>query len=471
MHTFSPLTSAATAAKVRGMEVLELLRRLSSFAKAHEQVIFWGLAILYRISLDLLYCFTAYPIGGYMILPFSASAFRYMVSCVLYVLLFAALPKWEEDSIALAAHLQFAFTVAPMLTLYAFSSGSSRYILMVFFCVLLEILIIFRPLQSAEPVRIKGVQNYMTVMLGILTVFALVVPMLYNGFAGLKAFDFNYIYVMRANAAYPPGFSYLIRWVTLSVLPFAFLSFLHMKKYRLAALAAAMQVVFYMQLGTKSTLLILFPMVFLYFCCKSGHCMKLMYLALSLFSLAAILLCSLDRTGEAGTGFLNRIGIYVASLIAVRALFIPASIKFQYYSCFSTRPKLFFSDGQVGRMFGLTYPYKSSTGFVVNAFSGAEFGTSQANTGYLGESYAQMGFAGMLLISLLLALILRSLRVYERKDSAPLLASLICVYIILLNDSALFTTLLSSGMLVTYILIFIYFDKVTKGDRHGIQRI
>lgn len=465
------LMAKAADVKSRALPLLNLLRRLSCFASAHERVIFWGLAVLYRISLDLLYCLSAYPIGGYMILPFTASAFRYMVSCALYLVLYAALPKREEDSIVLAAHLQFAFSVAPMLTLYAFSHGSSRYILAVFLCVLLQTLVIFRPLRTAEPVRIKGVQSYMTIMLGILTVFTLVVPILYNGFAGFRAFDSKYIYVMRANATYPPGFSYLIRWVTLSILPFALLSFLHMKKYRWAALAATMQVVFYMQLGTKVTLLILFPMVFLYFCCKSGHCVKLMYLALSLCGLVIVLLCGLDQIGGAGGGFFSRIGIYAASLIAVRALFIPAGIKFQYYSCFSGQPKLYFSDGQIGRMFGLIYPYKLSSGFVVNAFSGAEFGTSQANTGYLGESYAQMGFAGMLLMSLLLALILRSLRVYDRKESAPLLTALICVYIILLNDGALFSTLLSGGLLVTYGLIFIYFDKVTKGDGHGVQRL
>lgn len=471
MHAFFPLAPAASAAKARCAEALELLRRLGRFAGAHEPALFWGLAVFYRISLDLLCCFAAYPVGGYMIAELASSALRYAVSFVLYLLLFAAMPKREEDGIVLAVHLQFAFTVAPVLTLYAFSNGSGRYVLMVSLCVLLESFVVFRPLRVSRPVRIKGVQSYMTVMLGILTVFALVVPMLYNGFAGLKAFSLSYIYEMRANAAYPPGFGYLLAWVTKAFLPFGFLCFLHLKKYRWAALAAAMQVIFYMQTGQKITLLILFPMVFIYFCVKTGHCLKLMYLGLGAGYLATVLLCQLDRLAPEGTPLSLRVGTMAASQIAVRALFIPAGIKFAFYDCFSTHPKLFFSDGQLGRMFGMTYPYKMSSGFVVNAFQGDSFGSANANTGYLGESYAQMGFAGMLLMSLLLALILRSLRVYSRKDFAPLLTALLAIYIIFLNDISLFTNLVTGGMLVTYFLIFIYFDTVAKGADNGIHRL
>ena len=472
MHIPSRFAAQAAAIQVQGEKIMDLLRRLGCFASVHEQAIFWILAVFYRISMDFTYCFAVFPQAGYMTRPFYSSAFRYAVSFVLYLLLFASLPKKEKGGVIFSIHLQFAYMVAPILTLYAFSDMSSRYTLMIFACILLENLVIFRPLRITEPVRIKGIQNYVTVMLGILIVFSLIIPVLYNGFEGLKAFNFAYIYKMRANASYPPGFGYLLDWIVKAVVPFSFLYFINMKKYRWAFIFAAFQVLFYMLTGSKFVLFVLIPTTFVYFVFKTGHCVKLMYLGLGMGCLIITLAYKLDCFAKT-TSLINSIGFWATALVAVRALFIPAGIKSYYYEFFSTQPKLFFSDGQIGRMFGLTYPYKKPSGFVINAFQQGvnQFDRSNSNTGYLGDSYAQMGFAGMLLTSVLLALLLRGLRVYDRKETAPLLAALICIYIIILNDGALFTTLLTGGMLVTYLLIFIYFDKIEKGDSHGIQRL
>lgn len=473
MQIFTLITALATGVRNQGAKALEYMRHLGRFAEAHGPTLFWGLAVFYRISLDLLYCFAAYPLGSYMVRPFSTSALRYILSVLLYLLLFATLPQREVDSVAFALHLQFAFTVSPLLTLFAFSDMNGKYILMVSLCVLLETFVVFRPLRVMRPVRIKGVQNYTTVMLGIVIPFVMIVHILYNGFAGFKAFSFTYIYEMRDNATYPPGFVYLENWLTKAVIPFGILCFLHLKKYRWVVLLSAVQVFFYMLTGHKFTLLILLPMVFVYFCIKTRHCLKLMYLGLGAGCLLTILLFQLDRLAPKGTPLSFRVGTIATSLVAVRALFVPAGIKSYFYDYFSVNPKLFFSDGLIGKMLGLTYPYKGSTGQIIYAFAeGVEnFGRSNSNTGYLGEAYAQMGFAGMLLMSLLLALILRSLRVYDGKNAAPLLSALLSIYIIILNDGALLTTLFTGGLLVTYILIFIFFDTVVKGADHGIQRL
>jgi len=451
----------------------EGLRRLDQFLLRHERALIWCFGILYKLFLDAAYALSVSPCAESMLRPYDPKLVKYLLAFFLYLVLFAALPKRELDSVALIVHLHFVYSVAPLLTFYAFTNGSTRYILMVSACMLLEAVVIFRPLRTASPVRIKGIRSYVTVMLGILTVFALAVPMLYNGFAGLKAFDLDYIYEMRANATYPPGFGYLLSWTTSSFLPFGILCSLHMKKYRWAALLATVQMVFYMQTGSKITLLMLFPMIFIYFCTRTGHCMKMMYLGLSALCLFLVFAYWLDGTDTGEKASWELISFYLVRIIGVRALFLPACIKTYFYEFFSTHPKIFFSDGQIGRMLGLTCPYKLPSGFVVDAYQhgAGAFGVTQANTGYLGEAYAQMGFAGMLLMSLLLALILRSLRVYNRKSAAPLLTALLAVYIIILNDGAFLTTLLTGGLLVTYILIFIYFDKVTEGNGHGIQRL
>ncbi len=318
------IPSLSAHIKTRCMDAIKPLLRLINFAETHSQGIFWSLALFYRISIDLLYCYAAHPVGGYMIRPFLSSALRYIISFILYLFLFASLPKKEENSIAFAVHLQFVYTVAPLLTLYAFSDMSSRYILMVSICILVENVIIFRPLKISAPIRIKNVQNYMTVMFGILMVFTLAVSILYNGFAGLKAFDLFYIYEMRANATYPIGFRYLLNWMTRAVLPFGFLCFLHTKRYHMAILLAIVQVVFYMQTGVKFLLFILIPMLFIYFCAKTGHCLKLLYLGLSTGYLLILLICRLDYLSPADPPLTPFVGIFAASILCALYLSPPA---------------------------------------------------------------------------------------------------------------------------------------------------
>ena len=57
----------------------------------------------------------------------------------------------------------------------------------------------------------------------------------------------------------------------------------------------------------------------------------------------------------------------------------------------------------IGKMLGLTNLYNGSEGQIVYAFNGGDFKSVNLNTGYLGESYAQLGFFGMLLMSVLFA--------------------------------------------------------------------
>lgn len=459
---------SASKAVLQGkwLQVLSFLRKIDAWATIHHTALFWALCILYKFALDALYIWTASPLYAYAGLVYQPSSSKYILSAVLYLILFAALPKAEHRIPSFLLHIQFLFTVAPLLSFYALSDGSTRYILMVFCCILLQAFLVRRAGKgNRKPIYIKGVQNYVTVALGVLTIFTIAIPIIYNGFAGLKAFDFQYIYTMRENASYPPGFDYILYWVMSTILPLACLIFLHRRDYRLFALCVALQVLLYMETGTKFTLFILIPVIAVYLLAKTNHPLKLIYAGFILLCIGIVFLYQLDKTAS-GT-----LGIFSGSLIAVRAIFHPADNKFNYYEYFSTHPKVFFSDGQVGKMFSLTYPYAGSIGQVSYAAGGGEFLSANMNTGYLGEAYAQMGFPGMLLMAALLGLIVRALGIYHTKAHFCIISGLFSVYFIILNDGALFTTLFTGGMLLAFLLVFIYFGKQQEEFHHGIQRL
>lgn len=447
--------------------LFDVLHPLSAFASAHHTALIWCLGILYKFALDAMYVWAASPQYSYAGLVYAPSFAKYVLAAGMYLVLFALLPKRESDTAAFLLHLQFVFTVAPMLSFYALSGGSSRYALMVFLAAVLQIWIVCRPAPARKQIHITGVESYVTVALGVLIIFTLVIPVLYNGFEGLKAFDFSYIYVMRANATYPPGFSYPLGWATSTILPFAFLVFLSQKRYGLTALCAALQVLFYMETGQKFALFILLPIFAVYLLSRTGHLLKLLYIGFIGLCVAVVFGYRLDYTATDGA---LHPGILLNAIVGIRTIFHPADNKFNFYEYFSQHPKIHFSDGIVGKMFSLTYPYAGSSGQVIYAANGGNFLDANMNTGYLGEAYAQLGFFGILLMAALLAFILRALSGYNRKETFPIMTAIFSVYIVILNDGALFTTLFTGGMLVAFLLVFIYFGKQEEASR-GIQRI
>lgn len=143
------------------------------------------------------------------------------------------------------------------------------------------------------------------------------------------------------------------------------------------------------------------------------------------------------------------------AIVPIRLLFDPALIDFMFYEQFSTNlPKLLYSESHLGQLFGIEYPYDKPSGWVVNNiyFPAIE---AEANTGYLSYSYANAGFLGMLLVSILLVLILKLL---DKETENKVFAFAFCAYSFsILVNGGLLTTLLTGGILL--IIIVLLFDE------------
>ena len=134
-------------------------QRVSAFASAHHTALIWCFGILYKFVLDAMYVWAASPQYSYAGLVYAPSFVKYVLSAGMYFLLFTVLPKREKDTAVFLLHLQFVFTVAPMLSFYALSGGSSRYMLMVFLAVAVQVWIVCRPAPARGQVRITGIET------------------------------------------------------------------------------------------------------------------------------------------------------------------------------------------------------------------------------------------------------------------------------------------------------------------------
>lgn len=146
----------------------------------------------------------------------------------------------------------------------------------------------------------------------------------------------------------------------------------------------------------------------------------------------------------------------VAEIAIRRAFFVPSGMTFQWFDFFTFHPHVYWSDKLLasfssGEYLHVNVPRLLGTYFV----PGAE---SASNMGLVPAGFAQAGIWGVVLYSVVLGLILGLLNAVVR-SGAPLW--FVCAMTIgplrtALADSDLFTTLLSHGLGVAVVLLWLY---------------
>ena len=131
---------------------------------------------------------------------------------------------------------------------------------------------------------------------------------------------------------------------------------------------------------------------------------------------------------------------------------IPAQLKFVYYEYFSVRKKVYFADGVIGSIFNIISPYEEAIPKTIGAYLGE--GESNANTGYWGDAYANAGVLGVILFSVILALMIIILAKLGRKINPSVVVASMTFSLFSLNDGALLTNILTGGMFIFFIIFY-----------------
>ena len=232
-------------------------------------------------------------------------------------------------------------------------------------------------------------------------------------------------------------------WTRILFIPFFIIQNLDKKKYLKASFYISLQVFLYMCTGEKFTYLILLVIISIYILAKSKAMIGYVYTGL----IALILTIFFTQ---------SRIAI---SFLGERFLFGPALNKFWYYEFFSDYPKIYFSDGILGKALGLYYQYTASSGQLIFAkhFDNRLF-ESNSVTGMFGDSYSQLGVVGMILFSVLLAGFIKVIAKTTSGISTNVKCSVISIFIVLLNDAGFLTVFFSGGLFLTLYFFYIFLD-------------
>jgi hypothetical protein len=275
--------------------------------------------------------------------------------------------------------------VIPMFSLYSLRGGNQGFTYATAVCFLIAA-IAAECFSSARIVRLRG---GLRPAVAICVVGILLSATLMVSSGGLASFNLNLfdVYQFRSlvNEELYVGFAgYLHNWafrvLTIVLLAYA----LYKKQWGWFLVLVAVQVFFFGMSSQKKVLLMPLLVLGLFMVRKSSRLPEIMAFAVAALT---VLLGAIAMLFDQ---------LFPFSLLIRRALFVPANLNFAYFDYFREHGNVYLSNGILSGV--ISYPFEEVPPRLVSVALQGDAGTWM-NTGFLGTSYMHFGYAGMILFS------------------------------------------------------------------------
>ncbi len=410
--------------------------------------------IIYKIVLDYSYV-VASSLYAYRGIELDFNATKYIISWLIMIILSFPVFKKKDTVGAMVLQMLFIMLVVPVLTLYAMKNRSDSFVLMLAFAFMLQAILVNYSRTTREIIRINHSQVVLHIILLLITCLTYAILLLKNR-PSLSALNLTSIYDIRDDVDY--GFAlirYTAVWQYRVINPYYMIYGLKKRNYKIVTAFILLQLLAYLIVARKEVLFAPVLILGVYWMLNKFDFGKMFTLGIT----GLVTFCTLIYKCLAFK--------LPFAIVPVRLLFDPAMIDFMFYEQFSTNlNKLYYSESHLGMLFGMTYQYDKPSGWVVNDiyFPTIE---AEANTGYLSYGYANMGFIGMLIASILLVLILKLL---DRQSGNKKYVFAFCAYpFSVLVNGGLLTALLTGGILLLIIIVF--FDEAVFRSKESDKSI
>ena len=365
----------------------------------------------------------------------------YVLACVLAIwLTFSLYRRWRPSGIALV--LYFYVVILPLLSLYGLADAPASFVYAAAgsFAVLIAVTGVLPRAKVPRPGRDL-------VYLGI-TAIVVICAYVYGwlvltGGLGRLSFDLLSVYEVRTEYVQRlgPFMGYLIPWQA-NVVNIVIICIALWRRNRwLLGVAAVAQLLLFGMTGHKSFLLAPVLTGGVYFIWARRN--ALLYIAGGAAVLVVASYILFLVTGN-----------HLAPSLLIRRLFVvPAANHLLYFEFFSQpeHPFVMLSNSILAPF--VHYPYDMPVTRVISwAYWARDFGP---NVGYLGDAFAHFGFMGMFLFSLILGLFLRIVDSVGARLPANLVAAVVATPAMALTNSALFTSLLTHGLIPAVVMVWL----------------
>lgn len=393
---------------------------------------------LLKMLFDISYILYVNKYFEYMGFTLDFNLSKWLLTNVIVVILFLMLKNNEKNFSVIYLKTLLVVMIIPTLSIYALKDLSSLYMIIFVLCFAITILI--SKLRNLELPKINVNKNFLYLIFSFLIILVFINLFIYNGLPSLTAFNLIDVYDVRSNVVYGGNLmGYLRPWVTKVIIPFIIAITFYKKSYLIATLFYCLQILIFLYTGHKSYLFSPILIISLMHFVKKKNIFINFLVAVFMVVLLSLILS------------ITNINSLFASLFIRRTFFITAQNYFYYYDFFSRNDFVKLSHSILDNIF--TYPYLMPPPNIIGQvyYHNAE---SWVNTGYLSDAFMNFGFWGMLLFSVLLGLLL--LLIDSIKTALPLKIAALFIPMFSLRSSALFTSLLTGGILLGIIILYFY---------------
>lgn len=399
--------------------------------------------ILLRISLDLSYKFGISKIfisDGFF---YEFNCFKFIESYILMSAIYAIIPKSGEKVSSIIIQILFMFIIIPTTSLFAYGSFyETRTPLYLYSLGFILTSLLVRGNQKRQITKIKEGKSLLFIFIFALTALTMGMMFFLNGFPSFTAFNLLNVYEVREATRYNAILNYTLNWQVYVINTFLIAYSVVHKKNNLLLFSIAIQLYLFLVAAHKTYLFSIIMVIGLvWFVDKSKNLIKDMLKILISTNLIVLSMYI----------FLNN---YIPlAIITRRVFFIPAQISYFYFDFFANNQLLLFSEGIIGKIINISSPYNMR---VANMIAGVYYNQPNmaSNTGYLSDAFANAGVFGVIIISIILGVILRLIE--SLNIDMRITLAVIIMPIFALVNGALLTTILTNGLLVSVVVLYLY---------------
>ena len=147
---------------------------------------------------------------------------------------------------------------------------------------------------------------------------------------------------------------------------------------------------------------------------------------------------------------------FLGSLLIRRLFFVPVFLNFTYIEFFANNNLVYWSNGILSSL--IEYPYSLQPTFLIGEFVGST--DMSANTGFLANGYMHFGYLGIAIYTILSVLIFNVINILGKRNDKFLVMAITFLPIhALFIGSDLFTTLLTHGLMMAIIILYLFENK------------
>lgn len=407
--------------------------------------------ILFKICLDIVFITMKIFLVGEFKVDFNLIKFIEGYFIILLTYLF--LPQHEERVAQLLMHCLYVMMFIPVTTVYAFVNLNRLFMwLTALFWVIVFIgyNLVFEKIKNRDSKIIDNkltsfiktnwemINNVVFIFIYLFTLITLI-----NSMGLLINFKISNVYQIR-NIYYnkvPAALERAINWCAYVFFPYYFAYFVKKKRWLNLLLVVLLQLYYFSVTGLKTYALVFFWVLLLMFIVNKKDTFR-------------YIVCLFTGVTAISGIFYNVLNKHIlVDAIIRRNLFLPARLSFYYYDFFSTHTLVKMSNSYL--KFFFKYPYgKLGIGNQISAYYFNKPTMNSCN-GVVADGYANFGIVGMLIWALIMVAIFVTIEYLAIQKDKQIIVSVVAMSVIIFMNGELFTDLVTHGVLLSIIVIFL----------------